>query len=197
MKFLSIVFLYSLCILGCTNNNPRTHKEGNASPYKKSNEKLIFFPVTSFIKGEIASIKQAGINPWIVTIANGKKDSVWLKVEDFSAAFAPYLTPEIDSSNLIDNYKETSFLDQTICTYTFLYEPSKQLPGTFSLRRWDVYIDQQSNKVQRIYMQKQWGDTIQHLTWLAGKWAKTISMLTKNNEDIQLRETTIHWNFDE
>ncbi len=197
MKFLNILFLYSSCIWGCTNNNSGTQNEGNASPDNKSHEKISFFPVTSFIKGEIASIKQAGLNPWIVNIANGKTDSSWLKVEDFSAAFANFLTPLIDSVNLIDNYKETSFLDQTIGTYTFLYEPSKQLPATFSLKRWDVYIDQQSNKVQRIYLQKQWGDTLQHLTWLAGKWAKTITMLTKNNEEKQLRETTIHWNFDE
>jgi hypothetical protein len=197
MKLLSFLLLYSLCLLGCTNNNSGTQKEGNASPDKETHEKISFFPVTSFIKGDIAAIKQAGLNPWIINIANGKKDSSWLKVEEFSSAFAPFLNPVIDSTNLIDHYKETSFLDQTIGTYTFLYEPSKQLPDNFSLKRWDVYIDQQSNKVQRIYMQKQWGDTLQHLTWLAGKWAKTITMLTKNNKEIQLQETTIHWNFDE
>lgn len=197
MKLLSFLFLYWVLLLGCNNNNPGSQKENYNSAHYAPQEKISFFPVTSFIKGEIMSIKQAGLNPWIITNANGKTDSTWLKIEDLPAAFASFLTPVIDSTNLINNYKETSFLDQTIGAYTFVYEPTKQLPSTFSLQRWDVYIDQQTNKVKRIYWLKQYGDTLQHLTWLSGKWAKTMTLLTKNNKETLLQETTIHWNFEE
>lgn len=182
MKFFlytAAVIACSFVIYSCSNSDAPAVK-----PVQKDTtaEKQKFFPVTSYLKGEIFNIKQSGINPLKYTIINDHTDSVWLKVEALDTAFSEFLRPVIDSTNLITLFTEKSFMDQSIDAITLTYEPSAELPDSMHLKRWDIYIDPKTSNVKRIYMVKEIDQTkTLQLTWVSRQWCKIVSILTDKN----------------
>lgn len=192
--FILLIFLIAGCKLKSTEPAPAT---APAITIKQEEKKPNFFPVTSFIKGQIADLKNRGINPLVYNTKGNKTDSVWLKQEDYEKVFRPYLTPDIDTTNQTKAFEEKSFVDQTINAITFSYDPINTLPDSASLRRWDVYIDPETQKVRRIYIVKKLasGNLLQ-LTWQAGQWCKLIELdpnLDGNKAIIKQQE--VKWNF--
>ncbi len=154
-----------------------------------------FFPVTTYIKGQIYELQQDGINPVKYTTTGNKKDSIWLTVEKMPEAFAPFLETIIDSNNLKNTFKQVGFLDQTINAYTFSYDPKVVLPENFQLQHWDVYIDPETQKVKRIYIVKKTDNqNLMQLTWQADAFCK---MVWINNTDTPFvkKEILIKWDF--
>jgi len=187
----------AIIILSC-NNSSDTDPVVTPAPAKDTAAKQGFFPVTSFLKGEIYTLKADGINPKKYTTINDHTDSAWLKVEEFDAAFYEFLHPEIDTANLSTLFTEKSFMDQTINAFTFTYDPTIQpLPDSMQLQRWDVYINPDNNKVKRIYMVKQISSnkTLQ-LTWVSGQWCKLTSIITDAAGASKIeKEEKIFWDF--
>jgi hypothetical protein len=187
--FIPLIFIFSAC-----NDTLTSHKE-NAK--KAVPEKQSFFPVTSFIKGELYEIKNKGVNPLKYTTSNNHTDSVWLKLEELDGAVKEFLQPEIDSANLVSLFTETSFLDQSINAVTFTYEPSGLLPDSMKLKNWDVYIEPESGKVKRVYIVKEIDKTkILQLTWQSREWCKITTIITdKNGVSSVEKEEKITWYF--
>ncbi len=156
-----------------------------------------FFPVTSYIKGELYDLRKRGINPLKYTTIKNHTDSVWLKIEEIEEAVKEFLQPEIDSVNLVSLFIEKSFLDQSIGTYTFTYDANGPLPDTMTLKHWDVYIDPERGKVKRIYMVKDINKTkMLQLTWQSGKWCKITTITTDQNGVSSVeKEEKITWDF--
>ena len=157
-----------------------------------------FFPVTNFIKGQIVEMGRNGINPLKITSAGKKVDSTWLKIEELNTAFIDFLTPIIDSSNLHSFFKENKFLDQTLHTYTFTYEPLTPLPDSIKLQRWDVYIDPDNNSVKRIYMEKNISGTKKLLlTWQSSQWCRIVTVAPNaSGKELIEKEIEIKWSFE-
>lgn len=156
-----------------------------------------FFPVTNYLRGQIAQIKSKGVNPLKIDSAKGKVDSVWLRIEELDAAFKEFLEPEIDSSSLSHFFQEDKFLDQTLGTYTFTYTPLPSLPADQPLKRWDVYVSQETNTVKSIYMVKQYDTKELQLTWVSNSGCKTVSIATdKSGRQFVAYEQVIKWNFE-
>jgi hypothetical protein len=175
MKIIISILACSFFLYSCNDSG----KPAEQASFADTAENQRFFPVTAYLKGEIFNIRKSGINPLKYTIVNERTDSVWLKVEELDAALQEFLQPEIDSANLITLFTEKSFLDQSIDAVTLTYEPSATLPDSMQLKRWDVYIDPETNKVKRIYMVKEPDKTkTLQLTWLSNKWCKIVSILT-------------------
>jgi len=157
-----------------------------------------FFPVTQYILGQIKELDSLPVTPLKVTTINGKADSVWIKREEIRSFIQPFITPVIDSITLHDYFSEKSFLDQTINAFTFSYEPVKPLPDSIELRRWDIYVDPQSNKVTRIYIVKQTNTTPMktiQLTWKSGYFCKITTITENGNSDQDVKEQELIWNF--
>ncbi len=188
MKSIFPVAAFILVLLSCNNAS-----ETKTEPVEEQK----FFPVTSFLKGEIYNIKKAGVNPLKYTTVNNHTDSAWLKIEEIENAVKEFLHPEIDSANLTSLFTEKSFLDQSINAVTFTYEPSAPLPDTMKLVRWDVYIDPKANNVKRIYMVKEISkSTLLQLTWVTNKWCKIISIVTDESGVSKIdKEEKIVWDF--
>ena len=161
-------------------------------------EQVSFFPVTSYIKGQIAELKTAAIKPLITNIAGNKKSCTFLKLEDLDSAFKEYINPEIDSSNLIDLFTETRFEDKSINAFTFIYTAKPGISENISLIRWDVIIDPETNTIKRIYIVKKIdGNKELQLTWQTGKYCKAVTIATDNTgKQFLENEQTIKWNFE-
>ena len=186
--------IFAAYVLGsCSDSASPETKKQEKEPAKKQS----FFPVTSYIRGQMYEIRTTGVNPLKYSTSNNHTDSAWLKIEELEEAVKEVLSPVIDSTNLVSLFTEKNFLDQTIAAYTFTYEPSGKLPDTMKLKHWDVHIDAETDKVKRIYMVKEISPskTLQ-LTWQGGKYCKIVSIITdKNGNSSVEREEKIIWDF--
>ncbi len=190
-----IFIAITLLVVSCNNPSavPAITPEQNKSAINTD-----FFPVTNFIKGQIVEMSRNGINPLRITSSGNKTDSAWLKIEDLNKEFADFLSPLIDSSNLKFFFKENKFLDQTLHTYTFTYEPLTQLPDSIKLQRWDVYINPDNNSVKRIYMEKSITATKKLLlTWQSNQWCRIVTVtVNATGKELIEKEEEIKWSFE-
>ncbi len=194
---MKVFILIVMIILGVSCNT----NSGKPAIIPKENKTAIntdFFPVTNFIKGQIVEMGHNGINPLKIISAGNKVDSAWLKIEDLNLAFAEFLSPIIDSSNLRSFFKENKFLDQTLHTYTFTYEPLTQLPDSIELQRWDVYINPDNNSVKRIYIEKNISVTKKLLlTWQSNQWCRIVTVtVNASGKELVEKEVEIKWSFE-
>lgn len=194
------IFLMLYVAIAMISCNTKTNKAQLKESLKNeaAKEDVSFFPVTNYIKGQIAEIKKKGINPLLILNKTGKTDSLWLKTSDFDSAFNDFLYPVIDSANLIPFFSESKFADQTINSYTFTYAPINDLPAGMTLQRWDVYINPTNNNVRKIFMVKRISPTSEmQLTWQSDQWCKSVLIETdESGEQMISREQIITWNFD-
>lgn len=157
-----------------------------------------FFPVTSYLRGEIFSIKIAGITPIKKTTVQKVTDSMCVKETDFETTFSVFLFPMIDTSNLKKTFTEKRFLDQTLNAFTFTYDPLNDEGNSFAFKHWDVYVDPETNKVRRIYLKKKVDtDTELLLTWQSGKWCKIITVKNIGGKATIIKEEKISWSYEE
>ncbi len=186
MKIIISLLVSGLFIYSC--NNPGKQNPGLTFS-RDTAEKQRFFPVTTYIRGEIFNLKQSGINPLKYTTVNDRTDSVWLKMEDLEIALQEFLHPEIDSVNLISLFTEKRFMDQSINAVTFTYDPVAVLPDSMKLNHWDVYVNPKTNKVTRIYMVKEIDKTkTLQLTWLSSEWCKIVSIITNDKGESKIEK---------
>lgn len=187
--------IITLVLFSSCNNNKKTsvlNSTAVTQQVKKEDTVANFFPVTSFLKGEIFGINTGGITPVKKTTINNKTDSVYLKEVDFENSFAEFLSPVIDTSNLKNSFTEKRFLDQTLNAFTFTYDPADGKENIFAFKHWDVYVDPETNKVRRVYLTKNIdSDTQLLMTWQSGKWCKIITV--KNSAIV--KEEKISWSY--
>lgn len=194
-----IVCISAALFLSCR-NNPATTTPQNSTTNNNAGADTVanFFPVTSFLKGEVNNIKTGGVTPLKKITIGNHTDSSWLKMDSLEIAVSDFLTPVIDTANLKKLFFEKKFLDQTINAFTFSYDPVDIGKNSFLFKRWDVYVDPDKNEVKRIYLIKTANDgkTLQ-LTWQTGKWCKIITIATIDGTDVVVKEEKILWNFNE
>jgi hypothetical protein len=130
---------------------------------------------------------------------NGKTDSAWLGRESIRAFASPFLSLVIDSPSVSSYFSAKSFLDQTIHAFTLTYDANNNLPDTITLHHWSVYIDPQTNQVQRIYLVKENtsdsdGITTQ-LTWKVNEWCSIRTIMEKPGSGPDIKEEKLTWDF--
>jgi hypothetical protein len=189
------LFAALFIFLNACNNNPEKKVAQNNTDTVQ--ERLSFFPVTAYIKGQIYEIKQKGLSPKKYTTFNNHIDSALIKFNMLDEMLAAYLHPEIDSVNLVSFFTETKFLDQSIDAFTFTYDPKSKIPDSIPLMHWDVYIEAETGKVKRVYIVKKIeGNKTQQLTWQSNQWCKTTTII--NNPDgtsAVEKEEKISWDY--
>jgi hypothetical protein len=183
-----------ILLISCNNNEKKVTTANIVTTDSLAKQR--FFPVTTYIKGQLYSIKEKGINPIQYNIVGDKKDSSWLKIEDLPNAVNEFLTPEIDSTNLNLLFLEKNFVDQSLDAVTFTYEPIKKLPDTLTLNSWTVYVEPKTGNVKRIYLVKTKGNKTTQLTWNSNVNCKMV-YLTSNTDGsfVVDKEVKIAWDF--
>ncbi|MDB5275153.1 MAG: hypothetical protein JWR61_108 [Ferruginibacter sp.] len=196
--------VFILVLASCNNNtkNALAPTTADSAPAINEAKKDSFFPVTSFIRGQIRSFDSLLVTPLHTTVINDKTDSVWIKQNALIPLLKDFLSPEIKETNLTSFFKESSFNDQTLNAVTFTYDPVRTLPDSISLRHWDVYIDPESGKISKIYLVKQLrgkdGNITKQLTWKTNKWAGINTILNKpDGTSVLLKAEKFTWNFSE
>jgi hypothetical protein len=191
-KIFSVSLLALAVIFGACHSEQKP-----VSVEEKVSDTTNIFPVTSFLKGQLNMLDTLPFTPLKIISENGKTDSTWLKRPDIRKNASPFLTPVIDSATMMALFSEKSFLDQTINAYTFSYDPKVQLPDSIKLTHWDVYMNPQTNSIQRIYMVKQNADTTTQLTWVINKWYSIRTIIAQPNSKAKIKEEKMIWDFDD
>lgn len=194
IKTILILLITGIIIPGCIQK-----KHSQQPPQPTTNNS--FFPVTEYLLGQIKDLDSLPITPLKITTINGTIDSVWIKREQLRSFIQPFINAKIDSASLHNYFAEHSFLDETIHAFTFTYDPIVTLPDTMVIRHWDVYINPDNNKVQRIYIVKTLNknpstQTIQ-LTWKSGYYCQITTITEQDGKAPQIKEEKIIWNFND
>lgn len=184
------ILAFAFGLLSCGSNKNETATVESQAPDSTGN----YFPVTTFLLGEIRDVRDHGMAP--VRKKAGAKDSAFLKPEEFEAAFAAFVTPVIDSANLKSSFSEAKFKDETLNAFTFSYDPLPGKNNDFPFTHWDVYVDPNKGTVRRLYLVKEAEGRILQLTWTTGKKAKILEMEEKNGKPVVIRDETISWSYD-
>lgn len=169
-----------------------------------------FFPVTSFLKGQLHqedSLSRAALK---ITTCKGKTDSLMISMKEVKEFTAPFFTPEIDSTNLMNTFTESSFLDQTVNAFTLTYSRKndrvtqqraaingKSDSLTERIISWDVYIDPIKQSVQRVYILKEevYNGNFQtrELTWKTDQWCKIVTIPQSVGQSADVKEEMVIW----
>jgi hypothetical protein len=200
MKMLSVLVTVVLLVAACNNNSApstKTTEPAAQSVAPLGDSATNFFPVTSYLKGELLGIKNGGITPVRKITIAGKTDSSWIKMEELETVFAAFLSPVIDTANLKSTFEQKIFKDETLNAFTFTYDPKNTQTNTFAFTHWDVYVDPESNKVTRIYLlKKESAYKVLQLTWQSGKWCKIMTLKNADGNTTVEKEENISWRFD-
>ncbi len=192
-------FLFLCAIVLMISCTQKKQVENTAPPVASVPEKeeQAFFPVTTYLLGQMMEIKSGGVNPLKLTVKNNRRDSAWITMEKLDNELADFLSPAIDSAKLSALFQEKKFFDQTLNAITLTYDPIAKLPDSIPYQHWDIYIDPEKNTVQRIYLVKTIpGNKQQQLTWQSGKRCKivTINNPLESNASVA-SEVTYTWDF--
>ena len=192
---MKLYFLIPFVVLlnSCGNNASET----KTTAISTEQEKPSFFPVTSYLKGQLYDIKAKGVTPIKYTTINNHTDSVMVKLDSLNILCKEFLHPEIDSTNLINFFTEAKFLDQTVDAFTFTYDAKKNIPDSITLIHWDVYVEPETSKVRRVYITKKGGSNkILQLTWQSNQWFKIVTIISnKDGTSTVEKEEKISWNY--
>ena len=164
-----IASLIIVFIVLCSCNRKSGSDPWPEQPYsqEKNEDTSSYFPVSTVILGGIREIKDLHVNPLMYTEVGGKLDSAWVKAEDIDKVFTEFTTPLLDTADLKKYFTESKFEDQTLGTYTFMYEPKPELPDSLLWKSWVAYVDIEKGKTRRIDLIKK-GDKetqVKYLSW--------------------------------
>lgn len=195
------MIIFSLCgillLSACTDHKVKGRDSTTVPVLALRDTSSNFFPVTSFLKGEILEIKKSGITLQKTLKKGDKTDTSWVKIPEMEGAFAEFLSPVIDTSNLKNIFREEKFMDQTINAFTFSYDRVTAAPDTFAFKRWDVYVDPDNGKVTRVYLIKRPApDKELQLTWQSGKWYKIVTLHAVSGKTIIEKEEKLSRSYD-
>jgi hypothetical protein len=196
-KFFLFFVLISPVFFSACHSDESSQQTGTPTATEESH----IFPVTAFLRAQLKKMDTLPITPLLIYTANGKIDSTWLKREDIRQKALPFLSPEIDSTQMHSLFAEKAFLDQTINAYTFSFDPVKKLPDSVDVVHWDVYMNAQTNAIERIYIVKE-NDSVgrnvtRQLTWVINKWFSTRTITQNQSGRPEVTEAKLIWNFDD
>ncbi|HCY89378.1 MAG TPA: hypothetical protein DHV17_03865 [Chitinophagaceae bacterium] len=196
MKFVWILVCLAIGAIACKSS--KKAPEGQAIPMPVDEPvKPVFFPVTSFLEGQLTEIREKGLNPIrVMKQTDGREDSTWLKMEELPFELKEFFQPRIDSAGMSNWFSEKSFMDESLGFITLTYERKSELPDSIDLKEWTVYIDPETDKVNRIYIVRQSGDSTRQLTWQAGKQCHIVHILSPEGaKPVVQKDVYYHWDF--
>ena len=190
MKDLLIYLSLFFFISSCSNNTSTDHTK------TEDKERVVFFPVTVYLKGQIVEIKERGVTPLKYLIKGKKIDSSWLNMDHLAESFSDFLLPEIDSLKLHDFFSVKEFYDQTLDKITLTYEAKKDIPDQVKWLSWNIYINPEKGTVDRIYLVKRVSDKqTSQLTWIPYKNCKLTNIYDDGDTAFVESEVKIKWDY--
>ena len=157
-------FVFLTVLTGCKDKNKKTDVPAEQ-----------FFPVTDYIKGELAKLDTSLATFYKIETVDGVSDTVPIRNTDVKRYARDFATlPDISSNELKNDYQITHEYDDMLNAFVFMFTTNEDHP----VKREDVVLDpapnaQGKNDIQSIFVEL-WqnnGDTLvrKNMLWEAGK----------------------------
>ena len=157
-------FVFLIVLTGCKGKNKKTDVPAEQ-----------FFPVTDYIKGELAKLDTSLATFYKIETVDGVSDTVPIRNTDVKRYARDFATlPDISSNELKNDYQITHEYDDMLNAFVFMFTTNEDHP----VKREDVVLDpapnaQGKNDIQSIFVEL-WqnnGDTLvrKNMLWEAGK----------------------------
>lgn len=158
-----------------------------------------FFPVTAYLKGELARLDTSLSTFYKIEITDGKSDTTPIRNVDVKRYARDFATlPEISDDSLKNDYQVTHEYDDILNAFVFMFTTREDHP----VRREDVVLDPQpnaqgKNDIQSIFVElwKADGDTTvrKNMLWNAGKNFQITSVSEKGGIE-KTKKLQVVWN---
>lgn len=181
-----LLFLLSLIIISCKNKS-------------EDKENISFFPVSSFIKSQVAEI-DTSVYPILKIVTTGSlSDTVYIKREDFRQYANDFLNmPDISTKTWNDDYIETKMYDEDLKMVILNYMP-KDVDN--EIRRQEVMIapgQQSDDKVKTIIIDRvitnKDSSVQKNMLWQVDKHFQVVTVTNKNSQPEKIQKLKVVWN---
>lgn len=145
----------ALFLWACGNKTESASREQGATTTAKDSSKTEsdYFPVYDFLRNEVEYVDSLPVGIKKFTSSGSKRDSGYIKLEEFHTLAGEFLVPELYDSAFKKLFKESSFLDRSSNNATFFYKTDDE---SSPVKRIDV-VTQKGNvydEVRSIYIEK-------------------------------------------
>jgi hypothetical protein len=160
MNFFRTAIAVFVTIAASCNNNTNADSQSNKPSGSDSTMRVAdtsaaqpFFPVASFLRGEIQSVDSLPVGIMKYHTKGRKTDSAYIKSDEFHRLAAEFLSPAIADSVFKKNFTESSFIDRSTNSATFFY---KAVDPNLPLQRIDIVTAKGDvyDEVKSVYMEK-------------------------------------------
>jgi len=191
-----VVYLFITSILASCGTSKKQDPPGVVST---DTVQQTFFPVTSFLKGQLMLLDSVKVTPLKITVEKGKTDSAWIKMAELKTQLNDFVAFDINETNMLPFFTESKFNDESTEAITFTYTPKGTLPQSISVRHWDIYVTPETGNVKRVYivrnLVKDGNNYQQQLTWQTDKQARITTILEKPGSSEIVKDTRLIWGF--
>lgn len=188
MKFKSISLLLftALCAFGISCGEPA--EEGSIQENKD------FYPVSAHIHSELALIDSLPVAVFLYREEDGRKDTTIVDKQAFRVLAEAIPQPDITKEPLKKSYTESVYMDATLNLVTMSYAPKSE---SGEIRKIDVYINPDTEKVKRIYVEKRLsgGDStiVRKIVWTSGQQLQVTSLVTREGQQEKVIQEKYSW----
>lgn len=158
-----------------------------------------FFPVTSYLKGELAKMDTSLATFYKIETADGKSDTTPIRNVDVKRYAREFATlPDISVDSLKNDYQASHDYDDMLGSFVFMFTTKEDHP----VRREDVVLDPQpnaqgKNDIQSIFVEL-WeakGDSTvrKNMLWNAGKDFQ-VTTVTEAGGSEKTKKLQVIWN---
>lgn len=176
-----------LILVSCTSNKDASNPDNS------------FFPVSSFIKSQVAMVDTTLNSIMKVVTHDGTSDTSYITRQEFRSHASDFLSlPDLSSAKLRDQYTETQMFDQELKSIVLNYTPKEK--GN-EIQRQEVIIEpneQKGDKVKTIYVDQLLegkGSTVQkRMTWGVDQYFQVVTITKGDNAPEQVKIVRLSWN---
>ena len=171
-----LVLIGGIILSSCGNSPQKTVAITN-------NDTIHFFSIKDFFLSEIRDVEAT---PYFIyqihTKANGSRDSTSFKKEAFANFTQQFIACDVNSSSTKNQYIESAFKDNSTNSITLNYNT---LNNALPVQNIDVLLNEETNKVTRIFIRQSLTNTDSTTTilysWKANKSCMVTTSIVKNN----------------
>lgn len=189
MKRISFIILSAFVFVGC--------RSKKAKPDVPAAD---FFPVKSYLQGQVAQLDTSPASFYKVETINGRSDTVSIKNKDVKTYAADFINlPDISASAIKNDYSIDHLYDDMLEAFVFTFTTKEDHP----VKREDVVLDPQlndqgKNDIKSVFVQmdeiKKDTAVQKNLLWEANRNFKIITTLQVAQQPAQIKTVCIFWN---
>ena len=193
-----LVAALALVMYACneSRDNPANENTAQSTADSTASDDSPYFPVTSYLKSEIAYVDSLPVGIMKYRTSGAKQDSSYIKLEEFHQLASEFLAPELTDSMFRRSFNKTSMYDQSNSSGVFFYNTKD---SATSVKRVDVVTGKGAvyDEVKSIYIEKETiagtNAVTKKMYWKPGRNFQIITLTPDANGKLNSEQVKVVW----